>query len=621
MSVLSSALTRFEITVAMFRFCCALRIAKIRYAHGESAGGSGCGDDLGAGAMQDDPRKNVLIERLYQIAIDPQAFHDLLDEWDAAIAQSLDRGDESLADAMLQAHAERAGAILETIEKGKDRPAPFPLAEAINLDPNPAILISTTGKCLAANDVARERLHVQPGQDLAAALGDGVSSTMDLKGLIDRLASSSVGQFGILGLIDIDPEQNGDSTLLALSGAQCVADPNVAGLLTVLAPVWSDRTLTALREHFQLTDAEIEVIQSLVSGNNVEQIAKTRQTSIHTVRSQIKAILGKTNLDTQLNLIRHMGFLQRHEKAPQQYVSEGDFRAQANPAAQMFSLSNGKQLEYTLIGPSDGRPVLYIHGLIDTVRFAEATVQQLYERSIRLVAPARPFFGRSDGYVDPANPLEEFADDVVELLDHLGLTALPVFGHMAGTLYGVVLAGRYKDRVTSIFSVAGAVPMVHRWQFSGMSMGHRISGLTARHAPALLPVLISGGIRLIRDGKQDQMLKLAFKDSPHDLSMADDPELRELIYERYRNVTNQGIHAFKTDIVQVSSDWSHRMEGVDCPIRIYHGALEKVVLPKGVQLFADSHDNVALFIQPDAGQLILSSHPTQMLDHLEAVMA
>lgn len=578
--------------------------------------------------MHNDPRTLVLIERLYQIAIDPLSFQDLLDEWDTAIQHALDRGDDSLADAMLSGHAERAGAILEKLEQGTDRNQPFPLSEAIGLDPNPAMLLSASGQCLAANRVAEARLGISPGQDLCAALAENVTSPEALKSLIGTLRDSAniasdsgaTNRFGILGLVDIADPREGETTLLALSGAQCLADPNVAGLLTALAPVWSDKTLNAIREHFKLTGAEIEVVQSLVGGKNTEQIAKMRETSIHTVRTQIKAILAKTNLDTQVNLIRHMGFLQRHEKTPLEYSPDLTPPAGRADRPQMFVLSTGRQLEYTMIGPRAGRPVLFIHGIMDSVRFADDTIEQLHERNIRLIAPARPFFGRSDGYMDPDNPLDEFADYAVELLDHLGVGAVPVLGHMGGTLYAVVLAGGHKDRFTSILSVAGAVPMVHRWQFTGMSMGHRISGLTARHAPALLPVLISGGIRLIRGGNQEKMLTLAYRDAPHDLSAADDAETRELIYERFRFMTQQGIHAFKTDIVPLSSDWSQRMDDVDCPLRIVHGALDKVVLVDGVRQFANTNDTIELVVQPDAGQLILSSHPDQVLDQLELMM-
>ena len=59
----------------------------------------------------------------------------------------------------------------------------------------------------------------------------------------------------------------------------------------------------ALSPSRPLTKAELEVLASLLLGQTAKAIARTRGASVHTVRSQITAILGKTGHHTQKQLI------------------------------------------------------------------------------------------------------------------------------------------------------------------------------------------------------------------------------------------------------------------------------------------------------------------------------
>lgn len=64
------------------------------------------------------------------------------------------------------------------------------------------------------------------------------------------------------------------------------------------------RTLQSSRP---LTKAELEVLASLLLGHTAKVIARARGASVHTVRSQITSILGKTGHHTQKELIASFG--------------------------------------------------------------------------------------------------------------------------------------------------------------------------------------------------------------------------------------------------------------------------------------------------------------------------
>lgn len=63
----------------------------------------------------------------------------------------------------------------------------------------------------------------------------------------------------------------------------------------------------ALMRNFGLTPAETEVALALYAGQTLAEIAAARRTSIHTVRDQTKAILGKCNVRRQAELVGVVG--------------------------------------------------------------------------------------------------------------------------------------------------------------------------------------------------------------------------------------------------------------------------------------------------------------------------
>ncbi|MGB0440207.1 MAG: alpha/beta fold hydrolase, partial [Paracoccaceae bacterium] len=308
-----------------------------------------------------------------------------------------------------------------------------------------------------------------------------------------------------------------------------------------------------------------------------------------------------------LDLIRNLGFLHPPETtdpAPSKAVFARWHE---------LSLKDGRLLRFKMIGPDTGRPVLFLHGLIDSLDMIPATEAALLRHNIRLIAPVRPHFGKADPVPRRGDPLDVTITDCVALLDHLGLETVPVLGHMAGTFYGFVLADRHPDRVSGLCSVAGAVPMVQSWQISGMSRGHRISARAARHAPALLPIMIMGGIQRLRSQGEEAMFNLYHSDGGLDKEHSHAPDILPLLLKRFEFATMQGYRAFYNDILRVSSDWSALTARVRCPVLFCHGAQDNVVLIDGVRRFASTLLQARLCILDTAGQLIWTQEPDQVL--------
>ena len=80
-------------------------------------------------------------------------------------------------------------------------------------------------------------------------------------------------------------------------------------------------TDAALRRVYDLTPAETEIANALLTGFSLEEIAQLRKVSIATVRSQMKSLMSKTDTQRQGDLIRLLSTLPRTASGAAQIIN------------------------------------------------------------------------------------------------------------------------------------------------------------------------------------------------------------------------------------------------------------------------------------------------------------
>ncbi|MEL6734735.1 MAG: alpha/beta fold hydrolase, partial [Pseudomonadota bacterium] len=491
-----------------------------------------------------------------------------------------------------------------------------PMSDRIAQDTNPAFLLNAAGDVIARNVSGDAFFGSKQPLSLTDVFSSAAISSDKASELLGRLKRADshgevIGFFHAFGL------EHGQRVFMALLSAQCPVDQRVHALLRTLSPSTNVQTESVVQNQFDLTDAEMSILGNLVRGQTLKEISQVRRTSIHTVRTQVKLILEKTGFTSQIDLVRHMCFLHSFEP-PHSELDVPPHRSAQDSAKSWHSLRlmNGQVLDYAMLGPKTGQPVLYLHGMIDALDFPPDFQSLLREQDILLIAPIRPHYSVSTLDPGSADMCAFFADCLLELLDHLSIQQIVVCGHMAGTVYGFEFGNRYPDRTIGLVSVAGAVPMTKHWQFSEMSKGHRVSGLTARHSPKLLNMITRGAIRVLKSGREDFMLNLFLRDSLADRLLAQRDVFREILLKRFRFITAQGEAAFVNDIQLVSNDWADRVTNFQMPVTFVHGEEDRVVLFRGVESFASQFDRSKIVPISGAGQLLLFTHAHDVLGEI-----
>jgi pimeloyl-ACP methyl ester carboxylesterase len=97
-----------------------------------------------------------------------------------------------------------------------------------------------------------------------------------------------------------------------------------------------------------------------------------------------------------------------------------------------FFEANGVRLHYVVVG--HGTPVILVHGLAFN-HAAEWKLPRIFQRlsqQYRVIALDNRGHGKSDKPYDPAQYGLELVDDVVRLMDHLGIARAHVVGYSLG---------------------------------------------------------------------------------------------------------------------------------------------------------------------------------------------
>lgn len=144
-------------------------------------------------------------------------------------------------------------------------------------------------------------------------------------------------------------------------------------------------------------------------------------------------------------------------------------------------LRDGRALGYAEYGRPDGVVVVSAHGgLIGRLDVAAAA--PFAERAgVRLISPDRPGIGLSDPL--PERTMLDWADDVADLLDQLGVDRFAAMGWSMGGQYAAALGYAMPSRVMRVAIIAGALPLTEPGRFAELPFFDRAYTRLSQRAP------------------------------------------------------------------------------------------------------------------------------------------
>lgn len=177
--------------------------------------------------------------------------------------------------------------------------------ETLTLMGLPAAAVTPSGAVVLANDAFNDASHVWTtrGRD-RIALHDRKADAMLAEALVAlKLARSprsipvrSTAGGVITSVIQVVPIRRAAHDIFGSTVAIVVLSEPKAGTAGTAGAV-------LVQSLFDLTPAELAVVQAIVAGQSVATIARQTRRSIETVRSQLKAAMAKTGCSRQVDLV------------------------------------------------------------------------------------------------------------------------------------------------------------------------------------------------------------------------------------------------------------------------------------------------------------------------------
>jgi pimeloyl-ACP methyl ester carboxylesterase len=250
----------------------------------------------------------------------------------------------------------------------------------------------------------------------------------------------------------------------------------------------------------------------------------------------------------------------------------------------VFTLPDDRRLAYAEYGVTDGMPVVYCHGFPSSrleVRIAHAAAVQA---RLRLIAPDRPGFGRSDP--SPGRRLVDWPDDVAALLQHLAIERYAALGVSGGAPYALACAARHPQQMSEVTLVAGLGPIHEPALARGLPWHGRLARSLVLHSPALARLffaLLVLGLRCAAPALLEFFVRYL---SPADQAALADAAVREALLVSFREAARQGAHGWAKDFAIYARPWGFTLSEVRVPVHLWHGNQDKIVAPAIAQHLA-----------------------------------
>ncbi len=275
-------------------------------------------------------------------------------------------------------------------------------------------------------------------------------------------------------------------------------------------------------------------------------------------------------------------------------------------------LANGRRISFSALGSPRGFPVLYMHGSIGSpLRRTPEMDAAIEANDIRYLMVDRPGFRGSDPL--PGRSVLDFASDIEELADGLGFERFSIVGVSAGAPYALACAHRLGDRLAATITVTPVTPFhaVHRTPGAGIRFRMPLAVLST--APWLIRGIGRGIRALVNHHPGLVMRAMALGASHADRELLANPVDREAAAARFAEAMRGGADPMIEDYLACSRPWGFDLSEVGEPVRIWHGADDKLVPLRDVRRLAEELPVATLEVDDVGGHFLYKNRITEIL--------
>lgn len=285
----------------------------------------------------------------------------------------------------------------------------------------------------------------------------------------------------------------------------------------------------------------------------------------------------------------------------------------------VVQLSDKRHLAYAEYGDSNGAPVFLFHGLPGSRLSWGLIPSKPFPSGLRLIAPDRPGYGKSDS--KPRRTLLDWADDIRELADALGIEKFAVVGVSGGGPGALACAWKMPERITAAGVVASPAPTNAAGVFEGMSKTNRFFMKLAWYLPWLSNLNIRLLVSVIRRDPARYINTMKYKVHKVDKIILDRAEIQDMLIRDFTEALRDGSDGMVSDMsVNHGQPWGFPLDKIKINVQFWFCELDhSVPAAMGQYLRNTVPDSEAIFV-PDAGHLWILVNLYDVLDVIKKTM-
>lgn len=536
------------------------------------------------------PNTDEYIKDIYGAALDPTKYLKILQAW-----QGEDITDNQSS---LETHINFAIKLL-TKSEAQWEETEAKLQKSSQESLHPFLKLDSKGTVLTVNEAGQNIFDIKSGHDISAL----PFSEDSLKSAIAN--SLKYDELQIVTLQHEDIESHTTFVFMPQS------DQSV--LVHITDFVWPKTFTLMMEKNYRLTPTEIEVVKLIAQNCSPAQIAQQRDCGVSTIRSHIKSIHGKLGVsrysDLQM-LIYSLSNLMTYSLNSAKFGSlqgDGAYSPQSHERHTLV-LTSGRLLEYAVFGDPLGHPVVFLHDAFFGFFWPFKMAELARQKGLKIIAPARPEYGRSEGAIDEPIGITQVIEDMKSLLDHLKIESAVFAARILGMPYAVGMANLYPEYVTNIVGFAPAMPVMESSDFTGMPIKHRFQVAATTMNPIMGDFAGRIAFSYYRRFGAKSFFEKAYKSIPQDLDILRNPDCLKLIIQGANFSSSSG---HKT--------WVHEMQRhatmdnaayLNCPVPMdfYIGENENNTRAARTKRLISDGASVTLHNVKNAGELFFYTH-------------
>lgn len=559
-----------------------------------------------------DPETDLdIIANTYRAIVDQHAFETMIASWNAKLDRlgAYDKVPAGLSGSLLRQLA-AARQVMETLDIPAEND---PLSRAVLDIPGPAIVLAPDGRIAMTNMEGAAAFGVRQGMFFDTATID-TRSESDFEALRKSANARGNRTQAILRLV---PKGDGYKPLVA-EGFLLEAPGQEKSYIVIrsLEIEWTPEASRRLSQAFGLSEAETEVARLFYLHRSNERIARERNVSVLTVRTQMKTIQAKLETPTQADLIRLLAMVASRAIMGRR----GKVAGWRDPLGreERICLSDGRVVAWTWMGAEDGAPAVMLRGFPMGYLLPQDAERRLREARLKLYALSRPGYGNSTLH-DELTVLEDNLTALRVFMDRVIHGPCVGIGMSNGLVPLVAEQQAVPDRFSALIAI-GYTGVLDRSGMNRLPLIQRTMMRMTGYAPWLVELMAKSGHRMMQQHGVDWYLERAYRDRPRDMATYADPNIAPLLRNACVHLLMQGHMTFVRDLQLARAPVDTAVDTLTVPLLWLAPMEDGVFDEKRYRQVERRNPNVRVEPVPKTGELIFYQNTSLVIDRIiEAV--